>query len=78
MKLSFAHVKESVMGGFDVRFAPCEAVREMVILDQTQEECAQEHLCPQGRICPLDGCFAEYSGLFECEMPLFLSEVTKH
>ena len=56
------------MGGFDVHFAPCPAVGEMVITDQTQEQCAREHDCPPGRKCPLDGEFAEISGLVE-ELP---------
>ena len=56
------------MSGFDVHFAPCAAVGEMVITDQTQLECAHEHECPPGRQCPLDGDFAEVSGLVE-EIP---------
>lgn len=57
------------MSGFDVRFAPCEAVHEMVITDQTQRECSCEHECPPGRKCPLDGCFYEVSGVSEEEAP---------
>lgn len=57
------------MSGFDVHFAPCPAVGEMVITDQTQAECAREHECPAGRKCPLDGDFAEISGLFEAPPP---------
>ncbi|MDR3323675.1 MAG: hypothetical protein LBS89_05685 [Zoogloeaceae bacterium] len=59
---------------FDVHFAPCAAVGEMVIIDQTQQECVREHECPPGRQCPLDGCFADVSGLFEgtdSDLPLF-------
>ena len=41
----------------------CEAVREMVLLDATQHECACEHGCPPGFDCPLAGYFAEVSGL---------------
>lgn len=41
----------------------CEAVKEMVLLDETQRECAREHACPPGRECPLEGCFAPVSGL---------------
>jgi len=41
----------------------CEAIKEMVLLDETQRECAREHGCPPGRDCPLEGCFAEVSGL---------------
>jgi len=43
----------------------CEAVKEMVLLDETQMECAREHGCPPGRDCPLEGCFAEKSGVSE-------------
>ncbi|MBD5804764.1 hypothetical protein AZOA_42090 [Azoarcus sp. Aa7] len=41
----------------------CEAVREMVLLDETQKECAREHGCPDGRDCPLKGWFTEQSGV---------------
>ena len=41
----------------------CEAVREMVLLDETQKECAREHGCPEGRDCPLKGWFTEQSGV---------------
>ncbi|WP_083446854.1 hypothetical protein [Azoarcus sp. CIB] len=41
----------------------CEAVREMVLLDETQKECAHEHGCPDGRDCPLKGWFTEQSGV---------------
>ncbi|MCC4117391.1 hypothetical protein LLG90_18715 [Aromatoleum toluclasticum] len=41
----------------------CEAVREMVLLDETQKECAREHGCPDGRNCPLKGWFTEQSGV---------------
>lgn len=43
----------------------CEAVREMVLLDETQAECAREHDCPPGRACPLEGCFTPVSGIAE-------------
>ncbi|MDR2165816.1 MAG: hypothetical protein LBO79_09425 [Zoogloeaceae bacterium] len=66
------------MGGFDVRFAPCEAVREMVIVDQTKLECVQEHGCPPGRVCPLEGCFARISGLFETDLPFLGETIAKH
>ncbi|NML26304.1 hypothetical protein [Zoogloea dura] len=49
----------------DSPISRCEAVREMVLTDQTQRQCAAEHECPPGRQCPLDGCFAETSGITE-------------
>lgn len=48
---------------FDSPVGRCEAVREMVLLDETQAECACEHGCPPGRVCPLAGCFTAVSGL---------------
>lgn len=53
------------MSVFDAPIARCEAVREMVLTDETQIECAREHECPPGRDCPLDGCFATQSGVSE-------------
>lgn len=50
---------------FDSPIGRCEAVREMVLLDETQRECACEHGCPPGFKCPLDGCFATVSGVSE-------------
>lgn len=41
----------------------CEVVKEMVLLDETQAECACEHGCPPGTQCPLDGRFSAVSGL---------------
>lgn len=54
---------------FDSPVSRCEAVREMVLTDETQAECAREHDCPPGRICPLDGCFTETSGIVDAEIP---------
>lgn len=51
------------MSFFDAPIGRCEAVKEMVLLDETQAECAHEHHCPPGRECPLDGCFTPVSGL---------------
>lgn len=51
------------MSGFDSPIGRCEAAKEMVLLDQTQAECATEHGCQSGQKCPLEGCFAEVSGL---------------
>ncbi|HRH74389.1 hypothetical protein [Zoogloea sp.] len=53
------------MSYIDSPISRCEAVREMVLTDQTQAQCAYEHGCPPGRNCPLDGCFAEISGVTE-------------
>ncbi|AYH42319.1 hypothetical protein [Azoarcus sp. DN11] len=41
----------------------CEAVREMVLLDETQAECACEHGCADDCDCPLKGWFTEQSGV---------------
>lgn len=49
------------MSIFDSPIARCEAVREMVLTDETQAECAREHECPASRVCPLDGYFVEPS-----------------
>ena len=49
----------------------CELVRELVLLDQTQAECAAEHGCAPSCVCPLAGCFYERSGLSDehaCEL----------
>ena len=50
------------MSFFDSPIAPCEAVHEMVLTDETQAECAREHECPPGRVCPLCGWFVEPEG----------------
>lgn len=47
------------MSVFDSPIARCDAVREIVLTDETQVECAREHGCPVGRSCPLCGYFAE-------------------
>jgi hypothetical protein len=44
---------------FDSPVAPCEVLHEMVLIDETQEECAREHDCPTDRVCPLRRYFAE-------------------
>lgn len=53
------------MSFFDSPIARCEAVREIVLTDETQVECAREHDCPPGRQCPLQGYFTETSGQFD-------------
>lgn len=57
------------MSFLDAPIARCEAARTMVLTDQTQGQCACEHGCPPGRVCPLDGCFAEVSGCYETAPP---------
>ena len=47
------------MSTFDSPISRCEAVREMVLTDETQAECAREHECPPDRVCPLSGYFIE-------------------
>ena len=37
------------MSFIDSPIGRCEAVREMVLTDQTQRQCALEHGCPPGR-----------------------------
>jgi len=49
------------MSIFDSPIARCEAIREMVLTDETQAECAREHECPSSRPCPLEGYFVEPS-----------------
>lgn len=44
---------------FDSPIARCEIIEEMVLIDETQAECAREHDCPPDRICPLARYFAE-------------------
>jgi len=50
------------MSFFDSPLGRCTAIREMVLLDETQAECAREHACPPGQVCPLAGCFTTVSG----------------
>lgn len=51
------------MSFIDSPIACCDVVREIVLLDQTQAECAREHACGPRTRCPLAGCFARVSGL---------------
>jgi len=60
-------LRETIMCYFDSPIGRCEAVKEMVLMDQTQGQCAREHHCPAGRTCPLAGCFTTCSGLYEEE-----------
>lgn len=52
---------------FDSPIARCEAIHELVLTDETQAECAREHDCPLGRICPLCGYFTVESGIADNE-----------
>ena len=65
------------MSIFDAPIARCDAVREMVLTDETQCECAREHDCPPDRQCPLAGYFTETSGQTESEAPILLHP-TRH
>lgn len=60
------------MSIFDAPIARCEIVHEMVLTDETQAECAREHECPAGRLCPLDSYFTETSGIAEIASPTAL------
>ena len=51
------------MSFFDSPIGRCEVVREMVLLDETQHECAREHGCAPGTRCPLKGYFTTHSGI---------------
>ncbi|MDA8256959.1 MAG: hypothetical protein M0Z99_15250 [Betaproteobacteria bacterium] len=42
---------------FDSPIAPCPICGEMVLLDQTQFECAREHHCRSETPCPLNKLF---------------------
>ena len=47
------------MSILDSPIARCNAAHEMVLVDQTQAQCAREHDCPPDRVCPLCGYFPE-------------------
>ena len=52
---------------FDSPVAPCPVCGEMVLLDETQRECAREHGCHPDTPCPLQKCFAGID--FSVEQP---------
>lgn len=58
-------IQETPMSFFDSPIARCEAVRQMVLTDETQAQCAREHNCPPGFKCPLCGYFTETTGISE-------------
>lgn len=45
------------MSYIDSPMCRCELMRVMVLTDQTQGQCAEEHCCPPGQVCPLKDCF---------------------
>lgn len=49
------------MSFIDSPIASCKFVHEIVLTDQTQGQCAREHECPPGTVCPLCGYFEEDS-----------------
>ena len=49
----------------DFPLARCEFARTLVLTDETQGECAREHACPAGTVCPLCGYFTETTGISE-------------
>ena len=51
------------MSFFDSPVGRCPVVREMVLLDETQAECACEHGCGPDVECPLARYFNETSGV---------------
>jgi hypothetical protein len=57
--MGYLQEKEDIMTFIDSPIARCEAMRTMVLTDQTQGQCAREHDCPPGTICPLCGWFVE-------------------
>ncbi len=65
------------MSIFDAPIARCDAIHEMVLTDETQCECAREHECPPGRICPLHGYFTSSSGQAE-EHEEFQVQAVRH
>lgn len=59
------------MSIFDVPIARCEVMHAMVITDQTQRQCACEHGCPVGMLCPLQEAFTgvEWQNVVHAESP---------
>ncbi|MCP5151107.1 MAG: hypothetical protein H6983_06360 [Ectothiorhodospiraceae bacterium] len=45
---------------YDTPLEICPKCNELVALDQTQKECANEHGCKHAR-CPLDGAFSGHT-----------------
>lgn len=53
---------------FDSPIARCEVVRELVLTDETQVECAREHGCTPDTPCPLRAYFTDTSGIVETDI----------
>jgi hypothetical protein len=53
------------MSFFDAPISRCEVARTLVVTDQTQHQCALEHACAPGQVCPLGTCFTATSGVTE-------------
>ncbi len=53
------------MSFIDSPMARCEFAHAIVLTDETQSECAREHECPPGTVCPLCAYFTETSGITE-------------
>ncbi|MGE5386484.1 MAG: hypothetical protein ACM3SV_11435 [Betaproteobacteria bacterium] len=49
------------MSFLDSPICRCELMHAMVLTDQTQRQCAEEHECPTAQRCPLGKCFAKPS-----------------
>lgn len=47
------------MNSFDAIIEHCPAIGQWVRVDQTRDECARQHRCPQNRVCPIGACFAK-------------------
>ena len=62
------------MSTLDSPIGRCEAKKEMVLLDETQAECAAEHGCEPGHACPLEGQFAKVSGLSDAQAELIAKQ----
>ena len=60
---------------FDSPIARCEIVGEMVLIDETQAECAHEHDCPPGRVCPLLRYFASPDMRYCADPPLEVAQL---
>ena len=53
------------MSIFDCPISRCEAMRTLVVTDQTQQQCAHENDCPPGTVCPLADCFSGHEWVDE-------------